>query len=124
MSDFDISVGRVEGSLDLRRLLQDVENVLGVRLWELPEGSRRFRGELGDHLIHVNDEFAVNGIDNPTEPFKSHPYEVIVDAVDDADGRAMAVRLYEAMKRSGHYRLILLKEGEFLDSTHFPAGEW
>lgn len=95
-----------------------------MRLQEMPEGSRRFWGELGDHRVSVNDEFAVNGVDEPTEPYKSHPYEIIINAVDDADGKAFAVRLYEAMERSGNYRLILLKEGLFLDSTHFPEEQW
>jgi hypothetical protein len=79
---------------------------------------------LGDHRIYVNDEFAVNGTDNPAELFKSHPYEVIVDAVDDAEGRALANCLYDALKRSGDYRLIMLEEGSFVGSTHFPEGEW
>ncbi|WP_446217931.1 hypothetical protein [Micromonospora sp. IBHARD004] len=124
MSEFEILVGRTEDFLGLERLLRDVRDVLGMHLREMPEGSRRFWGELGDHRIYVNDEFAVNGIDNPTEPFKSHPCEVIVDAVDDAEGRALADRLYEALKRSGDYRLILLEEGSFVRSTHFPEGEW
>ncbi|MFI0794672.1 hypothetical protein ACH4OY_18590 [Micromonospora rubida] len=124
MSEFGILVGRVEGSVDLQRLLQEVGSTLGVRLREMPEGSRRFWGELGDHRIYVNDEFAVNGVAKPTEPFKSHPYEIIIDAADDADGRVLAVRLYEAMKGSGRYRLILLEEGTFICSTHFPEEEW
>ncbi|MET8910999.1 hypothetical protein [Micromonospora sp. NPDC004551] len=86
MSEFQILVGRIEDCLDLERLLRDVRDALGMDR-EMPQGSRRFWGELSDHRIYLNDEFAVNGIDDPAEPFKSHPYEVIVDAVDDAEGR-------------------------------------
>ncbi|MEU8184224.1 hypothetical protein AB0B86_26045 [Micromonospora sp. NPDC049047] len=124
MSDFGILVGRVEGAVDLPRLLEEVGETLGVRLREMPEGSRRFWGELGDHRVYVNDEFDVNGVDEPTEPYQSHPYEIIVDSADDVAGKSIAVRLYEAMKGSGEYQLILLNEGLFLGSTHFPEEEW
>lgn len=124
MSEFEILVGHIEDCLDLERLLRDVRAALGMDLREMPPGSRRFWGELGDHRIYVNDEFAVNGIDDPTEPYKSHPFEVIVDAVDDAEGRTLANLLYDTLKRSGDYRLILLEEGSFVGSTHFPEGEW
>ena len=68
----------------------------------MPPGSRRFWGALGYHRIYVNDEFAVNGVDNPTGAPAVHPYEVIIDAVQDTEGRALVdppLRKPEGLRR-------------------------